>query len=255
MGRRQRKMQSPKDWRGARLGEGPRVVLFHGGPGLEHRVLLPLAEQLAEMFEVWVPDLPGHGDAPVSDPGTTQLHKAMTRLATMDGGADLVVGHSLGAWLLRDCLQQGALAPSEGVVLLCPPSGGQPRIRGANIRRQARGSLVADLLAQVQSETGRPASQRFTECLGEAVLHGVEAYPNLHRQVSKALSRPLTRIRAPFPVTVIAGENDRVVSAYQASEVAAATSAELVTLRGVGHYPAATGHDGVAEAIAAVVSR
>jgi pimeloyl-ACP methyl ester carboxylesterase len=228
-------------------------VLFHGGPGLEHRVLLPLAEQLAEAFEVWVPDLPGHGDAPRLDPGASVIQKAMVRLATLDGGADLVVGHSLGAWLLRDCLRQGTLTPRQGVVLLSPPSGGQPRIRGMRIRRQTRGSLVADLLEQVRSETGRPPSPRFVECLEQSVLHGVDAYPNLHRTVAKALSRPLTRLRPTVPVTVISGECDRVVSLHQASEVAAATSATLVTLPGVGHYPAATGDDGVARAIADII--
>lgn len=252
MRRTPRKLLSPHDWAGARLGAGPRLILFHGGPGLEHRVLLPLAEQLAEAFEVWVPDLPGHGEGPLLDPGVTVLQKAIARFASLDGGADLVVGHSLGAWLLGECLRQGTLAPRQGVVLLSPPSGGRPRTRGMRIRAQPRGSLVADLLAQVRTETGQPPSPRFVECLDQAVLHGVDAYPNLYRHVSRALCRPLTSVRPPFPVTVISGECDRVVSPHQASEVAAATSATLVNLPGVGHYPAATGDDGVAQAIAAL---
>lgn len=236
------------------LGRGPRLVLFHGGPGLEHRVLLPLAEQLADRFEVWVPDLPGHGDAPKLDSSPATLRKAMVRLASLDGGADLVVGHSLGAWLLRDCLREGALGGRAQVVLIAPPSGGQPRVRGRRIREQAWGSITADLLAQVQQETGRPPSERFAACLEEAVLRPVDAYPQLHRAVSRALGRPLTRIRPTVPVTVISGERDRVVSPHQASEVAAATGAQLISLPQLGHYPAATKDDGVAAAIEALVS-
>jgi len=246
--------QQDAAWRGARLGSGPRLVLFHGGPGLEHRILLPLAEQLAEAFEVWVPDLPGHGPTSRADPSHAALLKAVVRLTALEGGADWVIGHSLGAWLLREALRQERISPRQGVILLAPPTGGQPRVRGQRIRRQTRGSLVADLLAQVRSETGRPASPRFSECLHSAELRGVEAYPRLVDAVSRAMSRPLTRLRPSLPVTVISGTCDRVVSPHHAREVALATGAELMSLRGVGHYPAATDNDGVADAIASLVA-
>lgn len=225
------------------------MILFHGGPGLEHRALLPLAEQLAHHFEVWVPDLPGHGDTEPRDPEPAALRRAMVRLSALEGGADLIVGHSLGAWLLRQCLREGTVAPREGVVLIAPPSGGQPRIRGRRIRKQARDSLVADLLAQVQAETGVQPSERFAACLDQAELRGVDAYPKLTASVGRAMSLPLARFRPTVPVTVISGECDRVVSPHQASEVADATTARLISLPGVGHYPAATGEDGVADVI------
>jgi pimeloyl-ACP methyl ester carboxylesterase len=249
MARARRHHAPPADWRGARLGAGPRLVLFHGGPGLDHRVLLPLAEQLAPHFEVWVPDLPGHGDGPPADPQPSALHAAMARVAASEGGADVLVGHSLGGWLLRDLLRQGRVAPRRGAVLIAPPAGGQPRTRSRRIRRQPRATLVADLLAQVHAETGQPPSARFAACLDEAALRGVDAYPTLRQAVARALAGPLPRVRPDIPVMVLSGALDGVVSPHQASEVALATAADLVSLPGVGHYPAATGDDGVAAAI------
>lgn len=249
MPRARRRRETPRSWPGAVLGAGPRLVLFHGGPGLDHRTLLPLAEQLTDSFEVWVPDLPGHGAAAAGNPGLATLQRFMARFVGLDGGADVVVAHSLGAFLLRGCIEAGAIDPRVGVVLFGAPSGGQPRVRGRRQRQRQRGDIADDLLAQVREETGRAASARFEACLRGASLRGPSTYPNLYKAASNALARPLVRLRPPFPVAVLHGANDGVVSEHQASEVAQATDAVLTVLPGVGHYPAATGADGVAAAI------
>lgn len=48
-------------------GRVPPVVLVHG-LGLSHRYMIPLAEHLAQRYQVWLPDLPGFGDSGKSLP-------------------------------------------------------------------------------------------------------------------------------------------------------------------------------------------
>lgn len=253
---RGRSPQSATSWRGAVIGSGPRLVLVHGGPGLEHRVLLPLAEQLAPWFEVWLPDLTGHGPHPdIDDPSLTRVQRDLARAVASHGGAELVVGHSLGAWLVRDGLRTGALAPRRGAVLLAPPAGGQPRIRPKH-RREDPGTIASSLLAQIRAETGRRPSERFVHCLRQATLQPVDAFPRLQEPLALALSRATPRVRPDVDVLVLSGTGDAVVSPHQASEIAHHTSrSTLLTLPGVGHYPAATGDDGVAQAITGFAER
>ena len=50
------------------LGDGPPVVLLHGG-GPDHHSLLPLARSLTDQYTVVLPDVRGYGRSICTDPG------------------------------------------------------------------------------------------------------------------------------------------------------------------------------------------
>ena len=51
----------------ASFGEGPHLVLLHGG-GPDHRSLLPLGRRLADRYTVVLPDVRGYGRSVCTDP-------------------------------------------------------------------------------------------------------------------------------------------------------------------------------------------
>lgn len=238
------------------LGAGPRVVLLHGGPGLDHHVLVPLAEELADVYEVWLPDLPGHGaHATRQRPGLSETVERLERwLLSLGGAVDVLAGHSLGAFLVRELLRRGNLRPGAAV-LLAPPAGdpargrlGWPRV--PKERRATVDAIRRGLLAEVTRQTGAPPSERFVECVGGARLAPPTSHEALLRGLGLALSQPTPRCRPGCPVLVLSGAEDPIVTPHQASVVAAATAgATLATVPGVGHVPAATASDGTSAAI------
>lgn len=78
------------------------VVLVHG-VGLSHRYLMPLAEQLAKDFDVFVPDLPGFGrsDKPARTLRIEQLADALADWAVVAHLAPAAfVGNSVGSQII-----------------------------------------------------------------------------------------------------------------------------------------------------------
>jgi pimeloyl-ACP methyl ester carboxylesterase len=245
------------------LGAGPRLVLLHGGPGLDHHVLLPLAEQLADVYELWLPDLPGHGahERGRRPPSLADTLQRLERwLGSLGGAVDVLAGHSLGAWIVRELLRRGRVARPRAAVLIAPPAGDRerPRLDWPRIRRGRR--LAPDearraLLAEVQAETGQAPSARFAAAVAQAALRHPTEHGPLLKALSLALSQPTPRCRPGCPTLVVSGEADPVVTPHQAARVASATSgAELVTVPGVGHLPAATGTDAVAAHVRAFLA-
>lgn len=128
-------------WR--RFGEGPPLVLLHGGHGNWLHWVRNI-EPLAARFTVWVPDLPGYGDSDMpqvpSDgtgwpPPQVSLDALLSAtIATLDAliGADTpvdIVGFSFGA-LVAACLARQR--PGVGQLALLGPAGhgGRRRPRG-----------------------------------------------------------------------------------------------------------------------------
>ncbi len=151
----------------------PRLVLLHGGPGLDHHLLLPLGTLLAESYQVWMPDLPGHGGSDLPSgraPGLAILEDRLAAwLGGLPGGYDAVVGHSMGAWITSRLLRQGRIAP-RAVALLAPPAAGQER--GATALRRAAAAMVSGgrggrasraVRSALSVRSGRPARSARSE--------------------------------------------------------------------------------------------
>lgn len=256
-----------------RLGDasasGPRLVALHGGPGLDHHTLLTLGLALAERRPVWLPDLPGHGASVPPGGKLPGLHALEERLGRWLAGlaaegAPVVLGHSMGAWLVRELLRRERFA-ARAVVLVAPPAAGQTRAE-TSLRRavgvMARGSSSGgskpaggehrarrELRAHVEAETRGAASPRFLEAIHRARLRDARLYGPLLRSLHRGLTGPVRPFDPGCPVLVLCGEKDRTTPTDQAARVASSLAgSRLVHLPSAGHYP-------FAEALEATVRR
>lgn len=251
----------------------PRLVALHGGPGLDHHLLLPLGLALAERYEVWLPDLPGHGASAGPHGQALGLRAVEERLARWFQGleqpADALLGHSLGAWLVRELLRPGGPGARQRVastvraaVLVSPPAAGQRRPatalrragallgrpKGVPLRREMR--TRREVRAHVEAETGGRLSPLFDAALGRARLTDPRLFAALTGELHRRLVAPPRAFDPDCPVLVLCGEDDRTTPPEQAAQVAASlVGARLVLLSGTGHYPFADALDRTAAAI------
>ena len=256
-----------------RCGHGPRLVLLHGGPGLDHHLLVPLAEQLADRFEIWIPDLPGHGASrqdndpfpglrAVLDPLGRWLDGLATELADSNRSF-ILAGHSLGAWLAREYVRFSSSKPA-GLILIAPPSrpgkGESPPVRarvravdpmkipggGQNDNQQARD----ELLLYLQLATPGALSERFHRAVEESRLFPPWKYNRLVRRLHKELLRPGIQVDPCCPTLVLCGREDRITTPEQARDVARFTTDSVrKILANKGHFPWADGSRETAEEI------
>ena len=232
-----------------RLGRGPRVVLLHGGPGLDHHVMLPLALPLAERFEVWIPDLPGHGHSHEGEgglPDLTSLVERTTRwVADLDPAPDLLIGHSLGAWLVRSMVARCRARPRAAVLMAPPvPEPEAMDMRRARSwagarrgRRPARGGeLAREFLEVCGAEVDGELSPTFVESIRSSRLRAATAYTALLGQFRRALNEPLSPWKGECPVLLLTGDADSLCSRKQVEGLAAITPASSVRfVAGAGH--------------------
>jgi 2-hydroxy-6-oxonona-2,4-dienedioate hydrolase len=86
------------------LTGAPTVVLVHG-LGLSHRYMMPIAERLASVYRVYIPDLPGFGDSGkpsrvLDVPGLADALAAWGRAAGL--GRVALFGNSFGCQIIVD---------------------------------------------------------------------------------------------------------------------------------------------------------
>jgi pimeloyl-ACP methyl ester carboxylesterase len=241
-------------------GSGRRVLVVHGGPGLDHNLVLPLTRRLATSFEVWSPDLPGHGRSARDDGKTPGLRQLQDRLATWIANLpfrfDAVIGHSLGAWLVREILRHGELDTSA-VVLVSPPASGQSG-HGSSLRRAVRVAGVAssdpdpgrEIRRHLEAECGGRLPDGAREILDAARLVHVSRFRGLVRNLHKRLTSPPRPFSPSCPVLVVVGTDDRTTPVEHATAVAAKIEgARLEVLDELGHYPFFQDADRVASVI------
>ena len=251
----------------ARYGSGPRLIVVHGGPGLDHRSLAPLGTALARDHEVWMPDLPGHGASHEDGARLPDLNQTIDRTARWLAGLDVgapVVAHSLGAWVVREAIRRRGFRP-PAAVWIAPPAGTGRRspvrrsVDALSIRERPVDDLDAvraELLAHVAQESPESLTPEFREAITLGRMRPPWAYGPLLRQLHRALIRRTPRCVPGCPVLVIGGRLDRTTPPAHARAVADATDgAELVVLEKQGHFPAADGSDAVERAIRSFLSR
>ncbi len=221
-----------------RLGAGPRIVLLHGGPGLDHHLLLPVALPLAEHNEVWLVDLPGHGRAGGPAVG---LRQTLDRLGRFLAGADAAVvgGHSLGAWLARELVRTRTIRPRASI-WIAPPgphrSRGPRKVLHATTEEALREALVEEVAA------GGPVDPLVREAIDAAVLRSPQHHARLVADVLPLVRAAIPPCDPRGPTLILGGSRDPVAPPEVARAVAAATrGAQLELLPDASHYPWARG--------------
>lgn len=246
-----------------RMGRGPRLVALHGGPGLDHTSLLPLARRLASTFEVWLPDLPGHGRSRRPSArrlGLGQLqHGLASWLRQYSPRPAVLLGHSLGAWLARELLRT---QPGDGLspgclVLLAPPvsgrdparDGGRSAVRRA-VRQLSMGDAVEEVLAHVRDECGGEVPSELRADLRAGRLEPATVYGSLLRTLHRRFTGPYRPFEPPCETLVLAGEADRTTPADVAARLADGGRTRVEILPDLGHYLHAQDADAVAARVA-----
>lgn len=246
-----------------RLGDGRQITMLHGGPGLDHHVLLPLARSLSRGFEVWLPDLPGHGASPPTHgvrPGLRETVAALESwLAGLPEGPGVLLGHSFGAWLVRKLLSRAIVHP-VAAILLSPlaVSRGDPggRIRGPVRDRDAGVSSRDILRAHIESECDGVVPEDLGSLLEAAKLRSVGEYAELTRVLEAELKGSSTPFRPSCPVLVASGDRDRTTPLdHMRSAARSLVGAESVVFGRTGHYPFLEDPEVVAGTVRSFVER
>jgi len=181
------------------LGSGPPLVLV---PGLacSHLYFGPVQRALAEHFEVWAYDPPGHGYSRARMGAYTKLGELSDHLAAWLEAAQLaevvLFGHSQGAEIAVDLAARRPHLVSS--LVLCAPTGipEYPSIAG-QILNLARDALrePASLAPLVLQSYLRAGTYRAWRLLCDQLHH--QSVPNLHR------------IKAP--VLLVTGSRDPII--------------------------------------------
>lgn len=213
------------------------IVLVHGF-GVSSAYFEPLAERLAVTYDVYAPDLPGHGgtDTPSAPLGVVGLAEALAAwLDVMRIERCELLGHSLGCQIAVElALRRPEVA--RRLILVGPP-----------MDRRAR-SLRGLLPRFVAGGIGEPAGLTLLLAKDYARM-GPRLVPELREMLAYRLERTLPST-APIPVLVVRGARDRVATARWVDELfSAASNVRVVTVPGAGHAV----HYSQPEALAAYV--
>jgi magnesium chelatase accessory protein len=255
-------------WHVQKMGSGPSVLLLHGTGASTHS-WAALAPLLAKHFTIVAPDLPGHGFTE-SPPRAALSLPEMARqigdlLRTLAFDPAMIVGHSAGAAIMIRMTLNGILDPSALVSLngaLLPFGGPASQFFSPLAKLLVLNPLVPRLFAWRASD--RAAVERLIRNTGSAIdATGVEYYRRLvssPRHVGAALAmmanwdlKPLVldMPKLKIPLLLVAGGEDRAISADQAFQVREhLRSATVEYLRGLGHLA----HEEQPEEIARVIA-
>jgi 2-hydroxymuconate-semialdehyde hydrolase len=245
-------------------GDGPPLVLMHGGIECGGAYWAPVADALARRHRLVAPDLPGLGEsAPFAQPGTDAFLGWMRAVVERCGSKPVLVAHSLvGTLAARFAVRHGDLLQRLIVY-------GTPGIGPFRMPMKLR--LVAIPAAIHPSERNERRFQRFALLDRERTrerdpdwfdafsAYSVERARVRHvgRTMRWLISDCTTRVppeelqRIPVPVALVWGRHDRMVSLDVGRAAAGALGWPLEVIEDAAHVP----HLEQPEAFSALVAR
>ena len=243
-------------WHVQHMGPGraaPALALIHGTGGSLHswRGLMP---QLAEHFNVWAMDLPGHGftdAAPAQGMSLPGMARAVQVLfGELKVAPALWVGHSAGAAIAARLVLDapGAARALVGINAALQPLQGLPGLVFLPIARLLSGNTLVPRLFAWRAQDAASVA-RLVERTGSRIdPQGVALYARLVRNAGhvagaldmmanwqlEPLWRELPQLR--LPLLLLVGANDRTLPPDQSRRAAArVTGAQVQSLPGLGH--------------------
>ncbi len=241
-------------------GRGAPLLVAHAA-GFCGGAYQPLADHLADRFEVWALDLRGHGDSPAPDGGDFawdgMARDVRTAVTGLDRGPVAFVGHSLGgaSGMRAEALWPGTLTGVyvyEPAVL--PPLESIPGIAEtsammATMTRARRGGWPSREEAVARLGARPPYDAICPEALRAYVRHGTRELPDGHvllkcdpehearvyEAPAKITVEQIAGIRVP--VVIGMGERDPGLPSSAAPLITAAVpGARVERYPGLGHF-------------------
>ena len=234
------------------LGDGPPVVLLHGGLGMDHTYFRPDFDQLADRWRVVYFDQRGNGRSDVPDAPITfqSLADDAADLIRDLGGSAAVIGHSMGGFVAQEL----ALSHPEVVdrLVLLSTTPGQPGAADDMSADQGP-PMPADLVA-LMSELPT-TDDDYAERLPDLLPYYMFGDPQL---LAERFAGTTMRVRAmqegfqslaawssvdrlaglAMPVLLLVGDHDLFTAHQQSERIARLVPhAELEIIPNAGHFP------------------
>lgn len=198
------------------------VVFVHGW-GISSAYFIPTAERLATEFDVYVPDLPGHGwsSTPKQPLDVPSLARALvTWLDTMGIERAVLVGHSMGCQIVVEAAVRHA-SRVERLILIGPTTDPAARRLGSQFGR---------MLLSGQHE--RSSLRQYL--LRDYLRMNRRLKPELHAMLKDEIEAKLPEITQP--VLLVRGEKDHIVPQRWIEEMAQLIGdARIEVIPGWGH--------------------
>lgn len=234
------------------MGDGPPLLLIHGTGASTHswRDVMPL---LARSYKVIVPDLPGHAftsGARRADLSLRGMARALARLMKeLAITPDIIVGHSAGAAIAVEMVDQGLLTPKKIVSFngaFFPVAGPIGHLFSPLAKLIASFSFLNGLFARF---VDRHAVERLLHSTGSRIDHnGLGLYHTLFTHEAH-ITGTLTMMaewdlttmakalkRLPIPIIFVKATRDNTVPPETADDACALVPhGVIVTLSGLGH--------------------
>ena len=257
----------PLYWAAYGMRGAPRVLVLHGGPGADHRYLLPQMLRLADRYDLLFYDQRGGGKSRTSadDVVTWGTQVADLGAVVREFGLSLpaIVGYSWGGLLAMlytaESLSDTTLRPPGRLALIDPASatreyraafeaefkrrGESEPVRAARAELAASGLRESDPEAYRQRAFELSVAGYFADPTRMTQLTPFRVVGRVQRTVWESLNDynllpALARARARLgvPALVVHGREDPIPLASSAA-VAEALGGELVVIEGSGHVP------------------
>jgi pimeloyl-ACP methyl ester carboxylesterase len=223
-----------------RGGSGPPLLYLHGASGAP--VIMPFMQQLAERFDVLVPEHPGYGlsDEPA---WLENIHDVayfyLDFLEHLELDNVTVVGSSMGGWMAMELAVRDA-SRLASLVLVAPAGISAPGVQPADIFLMSAEELVRNLFFDQRLAEARLAEPVTAEALDIALKNKhttarLAWEPRLH---DPFLPKWLHRI--DVPVKIIWGKEDRILPiAFMEEYKRLIPKAQTHVVEGAGHLPQA----------------
>jgi pimeloyl-ACP methyl ester carboxylesterase len=232
-------------------GDGPPLVLLHGGIECGGAYWAPVIERLAESHRVVVPDVPGLGESePVADL-TTEVFSEWFR-ALLDATCEdrpMLIAHSLlGALATRFATQDAASI--RALVIYAAPGIGPYRIplrlmilaARFGLRPSEKNAERFDRFAFFDFDAAKRRNEDWLEAWS-AYTRERAAVPHVKRTMRRLIKSCTKRIpddelrRIEVPTTLIWGSHDRFVPLSLAEGASARLDWPLHVIDESGHVP------------------
>jgi pimeloyl-ACP methyl ester carboxylesterase len=232
-------------------GDGPPLVLLHGGIECGGAYWAPVIERLAESHRVVVPDVPGLGESePVADL-TTEVFSEWFR-ALLDATCEdrpMLIAHSLlGALATRFATQDAASI--RALVIYAAPGIGPYRIplrlmilaARFGLRPSEKNAERFDRFAFFDFDAAKRQNEDWLEAWS-AYTRERAAVPHVKRTMRRLIKSCTKRIpddelrRIEVPTTLIWGSHDRFVPLSLAEGASARLDWPLHVIDESGHVP------------------